>query len=374
MRVGAELRDQPRVALVDLLEREPARLLHQRDEAEVPRAEHDDLPVRDVVLRTLPLLLVGSSGRLADGEPDHRMLLVAAGDLLDRPVLERALDELIQPVAVPLLEGRALCLSVIGEHDDLVGTRRVAARAVDAPELLVQLAQRLESVRPLEPRMVRDLVVARERRVDSRPAAHHVRQHAVDDQVPDDHAHRAAQERIDAAAVPSRPHIAPDCSERRSPLEDHLPREEDERSRDVETVREERAIAGVRLLLGLHPADGEDHLLGLAREQVAAARAAIDEQADARGAVGLDARAVGGSGACREQAALLVHPAERRVCRRWSRAGSLPGWLPSGRRGPSPTRSARACPRRASEPCWRRSRPASRAGAPGARARRSRGR
>ena len=125
------------------------------------------------------------------------MLLVAAGDLLDGPVLERALDELVEPVAVPLLERRSLRLPVVGEHDDLVGARRVAARAVDAPELLVELAQRLEGVGPLEPRVVRDLVVARERRIDGGAAAHHVREDAVDDQVADDHAHRAAQERVD---------------------------------------------------------------------------------------------------------------------------------------------------------------------------------
>ena len=157
--------------------------------------------VRDVVLRALALLLVGPAGRLADREPDHRVLLVAAGDLLDGSVLERALDELVEPVAVPLLERRSLRLPVVGEHDDLVGPRRVAARAVDATELLVELAQRLERVCALEPRVVRDLVVARERRVDGGPAAHHVREDAVDDQVADDHAHRAAQERVDAAAV-----------------------------------------------------------------------------------------------------------------------------------------------------------------------------
>ena len=156
------------------------------------------------------LLLLRPAGRLADGEPDHRVLLVAAGDLLDGSVLERALDELVEPVAVALLERRALRLPVVREHDDLVGTRRVAARALDAAELLVELAQRLQRVRPLEPRVVRDLVVAREGGVDGRAAAHHVREHAVDDQVADDHAHRAAQERVDAAAVTSRAHVATD--------------------------------------------------------------------------------------------------------------------------------------------------------------------
>src|SRR5215204_1581425 len=141
VRVRAECRDQPRMALVDLLEREPASLLHQRDETEVSRAEHDDLPVRDVVLRALALLRVWSPGRLTHCQPDHRLLFVAAGNLLDGPMLERAFDELVEPVAVSLLERRSLRLPVVGEHDDLVGTRRVAARAVYAPELLVELAQ-----------------------------------------------------------------------------------------------------------------------------------------------------------------------------------------------------------------------------------------
>ena len=66
------------------------------------------------------------------------------------------------------------------------------------------------------------------------------------------------------------------------PLEDDLPEEEDERPRDVEAVREERAVAGVRALLGVHPADRQDHVVGLAREEVAAARAAVAQQPAAR--------------------------------------------------------------------------------------------
>ena len=42
-----------RVPLLDLLERQPAALLHQVDEPEVARAEHDDVPVGDVVLGPL---------------------------------------------------------------------------------------------------------------------------------------------------------------------------------------------------------------------------------------------------------------------------------------------------------------------------------
>ena len=120
------------------------------------------------------------------------------------PRAQRALDELVEPVAVALLERRALRLPVVGQDDDLVRPRRVAARALDAAELLVELAQRLERVGALEAGVVRDLVVARERRVDRGAAAHHVGEHAEHDQVADDHAHRRAQQRIDAAAVPAR--------------------------------------------------------------------------------------------------------------------------------------------------------------------------
>ena len=125
-----------------------------------------------------------------------------------RPALERALDQLVEAVAVALLEGRALRLAVVGEHDELVGPGREPAGPGDAAELLVELAQGLQRVGALEPGVVRDLVVAREGRVDGGTAAHHVGQHAVDDQVADDHAQRGAQERVEAAAVPAGDDVA----------------------------------------------------------------------------------------------------------------------------------------------------------------------
>ena len=117
---------RPRMALVDLLQRQPAVLLHQVDEPEVARAEHDDLAVGDVVLR--PRLARSSrAGRLAERVPDHRRLLVAAGDVRRRRrrSSERS-HQVVEPVAVALLEGRALGLAVVGEDDDLV---RAAARS-----------------------------------------------------------------------------------------------------------------------------------------------------------------------------------------------------------------------------------------------------
>ena len=63
--------------------------------------------------------------------------------------------------------------------------------------------------------MVGNLVVARERRVDRGSTAHHVRKHAVHDQVADDDAHRRAEHRVDAAAMTARSHVSPLGAHRR---------------------------------------------------------------------------------------------------------------------------------------------------------------
>ncbi len=249
-------------------------------------------------------------GRLGEGVADHRALLVAAGDPLDVASGERALDEVVEPVPVALLEGRALCLPVVGEDDQLVGPRRVAAGTLDLGELVVELAQRLERVGALEAGVVGDLVVAREGRVDRRSAPHEVGEHARDDQVADEHAESPSHQGVDAAAVAARPDVAADRAQRRRPLEEQLPHEEDERARDVVAVGEKRPVAGVRLLLGLHPADGEDHLVRLAGEEVAAAGAPVDEEPDPGRVPPLDLLAVGRCRARHQPRRLLLHPAE----------------------------------------------------------------
>src|SRR6185436_17234400 len=131
------------MALVDLLTRQTVALLHQVDEAEVARAENNDVAVRDVVLRELPLL--GAAGGLPKCVAYAAVVLVPVGHSGHRgAALEGALDELVEAVAVALLEGRALRLAVVGEDDELVRSRRVGPGALDAGELLVELAQRLE--------------------------------------------------------------------------------------------------------------------------------------------------------------------------------------------------------------------------------------
>ncbi len=159
---------------------------------------------------------------------------------------------------------------------------------------------------------MRDLVVAREGRVDRRSALQHVGEDSVDDQVADDDAHGRPHEWVDASAVPARTDVAADRAEGGGPLEEDLPEEEHEHPRDVEAVREERPVARVRALLHVHPADSEDHVLGLTRQEIAAARAAVGEQTDARRMTALELGAVRGRGAGHRRRRLLLHPAERR--------------------------------------------------------------
>ncbi len=130
------------------------------------------------------------------------------------------------------------------------------------------------------------------------------------DEVAHDHAHPAAHERIRAAAVSARLHVAARAADGGRPLEAHLEEEEHEGARDVEPVGEEGAVVGVGLLLGLEPADGEDVAVGLAGEQVAAARAAVPQQALPAAVAALDLGAVRRGGAGHQDPRLLLDPAE----------------------------------------------------------------
>ncbi len=155
-----------------------------------------------------------------------------------------------------------------------------------------------------------NLVVAREGGVDRGPPFHHVREHPVHDQVTHDHAERGPHERIEAAPVAARSHVAALRPPGRLPFEENLPAEEHQYPDDVEAVREESPVPGVGALLGIHPADGEDHVVGFAGEKVSAARAAVGEETLARGVAALDLRTVGRARARDEPSRLLLHPAE----------------------------------------------------------------
>ena len=336
--------DQRGMALLDLLEREPVRALHQVDEPEVARAEDDDVAVRrDLGALVLAPCRRGRSPRRARAPIAVAFSSPASTPSTSPPDSERSTSS-SSAVAVALPERRALGLAVVGEHDDLVGPRRVAARALDHPEALVELAQRLERVGALEARVVGDLVVAGERRVDRGHAAEHVLQDREHDEVAHEDAHPGAQQRIDAAAVAARAHVAPALARRGDQLEHDLPEHEHERAGDVRAVGEERAVAGVGALLVGDAAGGEERRVGLAGQQVAAARPAVRRAARRRRARALDRRAVVRVRAGDHPARRLVDPAERRDVVVVARAGSRPGWRRSATTGRSPTRRSRWVP------------------------------
>src|SRR6185437_561723 len=75
---------------------------------------------------------------------------------------------------------------------------------------------------------------------------------------------------------------------------------------------EERPVARVRVLLGVDAAAGQDHVVGPTREQVAAARAAVGEQAVTGGMPGLDLGAIRRTGAGDQLRRFLLDLAEGR--------------------------------------------------------------
>ena len=257
-------------------------------------------------------MLLPLPGRFRRCVSDRRTLLVPPGDSHDAAARQRSLDQVVQSVAVPLLEGRALCLPVVRQGDDLVWPRRVRARALDPAELLVELAQGLERVGAFQSGVVRDLVVARKSRVDCGPALHHVREDAVDDQVADDHAQGRTHERVEPTAMASGADVSALRPSRSQPLEQHLPGEENQDAHDVEPVGEERSVPRVRALFGVDPAARQDHVVGAAGEQVAAARAAVDEQPVVGRVAALDLGAIRRAGASDQLRRFFLDPPERR--------------------------------------------------------------
>ena len=308
------------------------RLVHQVHEPEAARRKHDDVLSGDVVLPAL--LLHGAAGRLAERCPDRAVVLVAARERSDVGALQRLSDQVVEPLAVALLERRNSCLPVVGEHDDLVRSRCIPAGSRDPAELVIELVERLQRVGPLEPRVVGDLVVARERRVDGGPPAHDVRDHGLDDQVAHDDAHRGPEERVDASRCPRQ------GTSRRFARSAALhlritPPEEHEHARDVETVREERPVARIGPLLRLDPAHGEDQARP-ARTAVAAARAAVEQQAlVGRVTPFQPAQSAGAEHVI--TVAVSSRPSGRRGCPGSTRAGCRPGLRRSARRGRSPS-------------------------------------
>ena len=107
----AKRRDQARVTLFDLLEREAALLLHQVDQTQVPGRQRHHVAIGELVALFV-VRRVGAGG-LVDRVTDRGVVLVALSDVRNRPAFDRPLDELTEVVSVALLERRPLRLPVV---------------------------------------------------------------------------------------------------------------------------------------------------------------------------------------------------------------------------------------------------------------------
>src|SRR3954451_25264197 len=94
MRVSAQCREKVGMLRLDVLEHETALLAHQIDEAEVPRAEHDDVAIAHPRLAMRRL----HPGRLLHRMPYRRVVLVAAADTRHLPDCKRSVHQLFEPV------------------------------------------------------------------------------------------------------------------------------------------------------------------------------------------------------------------------------------------------------------------------------------
>ena len=105
----------------------------------LPGAEHDDLSLADPVLSRL--VLAGGTRRLTTPGRPSRPARPTAGNMPDIPAGQRPFDELVEPVAVPLLDD-APCVWPWSERTN--GTRTLVGRSGAhrrAAKLLVELAR-----------------------------------------------------------------------------------------------------------------------------------------------------------------------------------------------------------------------------------------
>ena len=135
------------------------------------------------------------------GAQVRQALVLAAGGGLDVVGLAARAHEVLERHPVAVEERRALRLAVVGEDDEAVRARRVGDRRLDAADLAVDLAQDGERVVALDARVVRDLVVGEERRVDDGAPGHHVADHRGDLQVALDDRRPRAHERVRCASA-----------------------------------------------------------------------------------------------------------------------------------------------------------------------------
>ncbi|MFM9124945.1 MAG: AMP-binding enzyme, partial [Actinomycetota bacterium] len=159
--------------------------------------------------------------------------------------------------------------------------------------------------------MVGDLVVADERGVEDGTARVGVADHGLDGDVAEDDHGDGAQERVAEAALHAGHDVAADLLRGGEQLAADVDDPEHQRAEHRVRVGEVREVVGAAGRAGLQRGDREARVLGVARDEVAAARAAAGEEAAPVGVAALDLRGARGVVRDDELAALLLVPAER---------------------------------------------------------------
>ena len=185
-RMGGECRDEPRVQLLELLDRQPVVVPREPDKAEVAGADHRDrrrvrgrrdlfrIEVDDAVFRRAGERDARDARADAPAPRDLRQERVDEGRALGlrlrleelRAAGHEVADHLAEALVVALLERRAQALAVVGEDDEVVGTGSVLRGLPDRREGAVDAVERLERLDALRAAVVRELVVVGEVGVD----------------------------------------------------------------------------------------------------------------------------------------------------------------------------------------------------------------
>ena len=201
--MGRDGRDETRMQLLELLDRETVVVPGEPDQPEVPGADDGDR--RRVGEGQFLLVLFGvlvevddAIGRLArqrcpgDGRTDALALRDLGQQRVDegrplalrlrfdecRPSAHEAANELAKADAIALEEGLAKALAVVGQDHELVRARCLLGRLHERRDRVVDAIQRLERLDAFRPAVVGQLVVVGEVGVDDVRAAVHL----LDDQ------------------------------------------------------------------------------------------------------------------------------------------------------------------------------------------------
>ncbi len=203
----------------------------------------------------------------------------------------------------------------------MVVARRQRGGPVQPADLLVDAAQHLQRVEPLDAGVVGDLVVAEEVGVDHGPAGQHVLEQGGGDDVAGDDRRPRPREGVDAAAGDARADVGPALGGRGGQLAVDVDQRDPERADGVHGVGEVGVVARAHPVAPAADPGAAGHDVrqrahrqadvgGVAGEQVAAAGAVGSEQPAPVGVPALQGGGIVGRGHPDDLVALLVVPAE----------------------------------------------------------------